>query len=134
MAARETRYTGMIGDWQRLHGKVEANRAEIPQLEPFLVKLGAILAQAQEVTNRQGAMQAAKQDASKQMRKLARDGNRLAALIRQALVEHYGVSEEKLSEFGLQPFRGRPRKQSEEQPEAPQPTPSESPAASTDSK
>ena len=30
---------------------------------------------------------------------------------------HYGVRSEKLAEFGIQPFRGRPRK---EKPEAPE--------------
>ena len=33
--ARETTYAGMLGDWQRLLGTLEANAAEIPQLEPF---------------------------------------------------------------------------------------------------
>ena len=117
--ARQTTYDGMIGDWQRLHGLVEANKAELPQLEPFLAKLGTVLEQAQEAVNRQGAMRAAKQDASKQVRKLTSQGNRLATLIRQALLEHYGITEEKLSEFGLQPFRGRPRKKAT--PEKPQP-------------
>ncbi len=133
MAARESRYTGMVGDWRKIHGLVEANRAEVPQLEPFLVQLGAILAQWQDAANRQGAMRAAKQEASKQVRKLAREGNRLAALIRLALIQHYGVSEEKLAEFGLQPFRGRARKTPEEEPQAPQPAPPESPPASTGS-
>jgi hypothetical protein len=119
MSARETRYNGMIGDWRRLHGLVEANKAELPNLEPFLAKLGAVLEQAQEIANRQGAMTAAKQEASKQVRKLASQGNRLAALIRAALLEHYGITEEKLSEFGLQPFRGRPRKKAT--PEEPPP-------------
>jgi hypothetical protein len=122
--ARETRYNGMIGDWKRLQGLVEANKAELPQLEPFLAKLGTILDQAQEVTNRQGAMRAAKQEASKQIRKLASQGNRLAALMRAALKEHYGITDEKLAEFGLQPFRGRARKQeTPEQPQSPEPPP-----------
>lgn len=76
--ARETKYTGMIGDWRKLHGLVEANVAELPTLEPFLAKLGAILEQAKEVTNRQNAMRAAKQEASKQIRTLTSQGNRLA--------------------------------------------------------
>jgi hypothetical protein len=133
--ARETKYTGMIGDWQRLHGLVEANVAELPALEPFLAKLSAIQAQAQEVTNRQNAMRAAKQEASKEIRKLASQGNRLVALIRAALKEHYGISEEKLAEFGLQPFRGRSRKQATpEGPETPQAASQTAPTASIDSK
>jgi hypothetical protein len=131
----------MIGDWQRLHGLVEANKADLPQLEPFLAKLGTVLAQAVEVSKQQGAMRAAKQEASKSLRKLTSQGNRLAALMRSALLEHYGITEEKLAEFGLQPFRGRTRKQATpEKPPAPQqpeeakqPTSPAAPATSTDS-
>jgi hypothetical protein len=122
--AKETTYAGMMGDWQRLHELVEANKAEIPQLEPFLAKLETLLEQALEVTKRQGAMRAAKQEASKDMRKLASQGNRLATVVRQILKEHYGITEEKLAEFGLQPFRGRTRKAAPGQPQSPgTPTP-----------
>jgi hypothetical protein len=113
------KYAEMIGVWQRLHGRVEANKADLPQLEPFLAKLGTVLAQALEITKRQSAMTAAKQEASKELRKLSGQGNRLASLMRSALKEHYGITEEKLSEFGLQPFRGRARKK--ESPETPEP-------------
>ena len=121
------RYAEMIGVWQRLHGRVEANKAELPQLEPFLAKLGTVLEQALEVTKRQSAMTAAKQEASKEMRRLSRQGNRLAAVMRAVLKEHYGITEEKLSEFGLQPFRGRARKKAT--PGEPQPPETSPPAA-----
>jgi len=131
----------MIGDWQRLHGLVEANKAELLQREPFLAKLGPVLEQVVDVTKRQGAMRASNQEASKSLRKLASQGNRLAALMRKALLEHYGIDEEKLAEFGLQPFRGRTRKQpAPQKPQPPQPAAAEAqpaspeaPAASTDS-
>ena len=124
-----TKYAEMIGVWQRLHGRVEANKAELPQLEPYLAKLGTVLAQALEVTKRQSALTAAKQEASKELRKLSGQGNRLASLMRSALKEHYGITEEKLSEFGLQPFRGRARKKAT--PEEPKP-PETSPPAEGD--
>jgi hypothetical protein len=130
MAGR-TRFDEMIGGWQRLQGLVEANKAELPQLEPFLAKLGTILDQAQEVTNRQNAMRAAKQEASRQVEKLSAQGNRLAALMRAALKEHYGVTDEKLTEFDLQPFRGRAPKKKEEDPNQPQP-PATTPTVSSD--
>jgi hypothetical protein len=114
----------MVGDWQDLHGRVEANLAELPDLAPFLARLGAVMEQAQEVTQRQGAMRAAKQEASKQIRKLASQGNRLVALIRLGLKERYGISDEKLAEFGLQPFRGLNRKKKDTgEPDAPESPP-----------
>lgn len=126
--AKETTYAGMIGDWQRLHVRIDANKAELPQLESYLAKLKTILDRAVEVTKQQSAMRAAKQEASKEVRKLTRDGNRVAALMRQVVKEHYGISEEKLSEFGLQPFRGLNRKKPTPQvPETPGTTPPASP-------
>jgi hypothetical protein len=120
--AKETTYAGMMGDWQRLRGLVQANQAELPQLELLVARLAEILARALEVTQRQGAMRAAKQEASKEMRQLTSEGNRLATVIRKALQQHYGISEEKLAEFGLQPFRGRKSKKEEpEGSEAPPP-------------
>lgn len=104
--ARETTYRGMWGDWQGLLAKVVANIGELPQLEPFRVKLAAILVQALGINQQQDAMRASKQEASKQLRKLATEGNRLAAVMRAAIKEHYGIREEKIAEFGLQPFRG----------------------------
>ena len=44
------------------------------------------------------------------------EGERLANLLRVNLKQHYGIRSEKLSAFGLQPFRGRKGK---EAPEAP---------------
>jgi hypothetical protein len=100
----------MWGDWQGLLGKVAANIGALPQLEPFRVKLIAVLAQALGINQQQEAMRASKQEASKQLRQLAAEGNRLAALMRAAIKEHYGIREEKIAEFGLQPFRGRKAK------------------------
>jgi 2C-methyl-D-erythritol 2,4-cyclodiphosphate synthase len=108
--AKQTTYTGMVGDWQTLHELLTANSAEIPQVEPFRTKLGAMLAQAMDITRRQAGLKAEKQEMSKQLRKLAGDGQRLASAVRILLKEHYGIRDEKLSAYGLQPFRGRPRK------------------------
>ncbi len=105
--ARETTYRGMWGDWHGLLTKLEANKEELPQLEPFRIKLGGILTQALGINQQQEAMKASKQEASKQLRKLASEGSRLATLARVAIKEHYGIREEKIAEFGLQPFRGR---------------------------
>src|SRR4051812_43437867 len=108
--AKQTKYTGMIGDWQTLLQTLEANSAEIPQFEPFRAKLTEMLGRALDVTKRQAGLKAEKQEASKQIRQLASEANRLAHALRVLLKEHYGIRDEKLAAFGLQPFRGRPRK------------------------
>lgn len=120
--SRETTYSGIVGDLQRLLIKLEANIAEVPHLEPFRSKLAGMIVQALEVNRRQDALRAERQEASKQMEKLAGDAQRLGTVIRSVLKEHYGIREEKLAEFGLQPFRGRKAKalQAPETPETPE--------------
>lgn len=116
---RERTYRGSWGNWQDLLTKLEANIGELPQLEPFRAKLVAILTQVLGISRQQDAMRASKQEASKQLRKLTTEGNRAAALLRAAIKEHYGPTEEKVAEFGLQPFRGRKVKPAPEPPETP---------------
>jgi hypothetical protein len=107
---KETTYAGMLGDLQRLVTSLTANSAELPHLETPRLKLEKLLAQAQEVTKQQAAAAAVKQEASEQLQTMVVEGNRLGNVLRVMLKEHYGVRAPKLAEFGLQPFRGRPRK------------------------
>lgn len=119
--ARETKYTGIAGDLQRLSGTMDANREELPQLEPFRLKLGGILVQLLAVSQQQAALKASKQESSKQLRRLLNEGQRLANVVRTAVKEHYGIREEKITEFGLQPFRGRKAKPATAAPPTPPP-------------
>jgi hypothetical protein len=124
--ARETTYSGILGDLQRLLVKIEANIAQLPQLEPFRAKLAAMLVQVLEINKQQDFLRAGKQEASKQMKLLVVECQRLASVIRSVIKEHYGIREEKIAEFGLQPFRGRKAKapqapETPELPEAPDP-------------
>jgi hypothetical protein len=121
--AKQTTYTGMVGDWQKLFELLEANSTEIPQVEPFRTKLGTMLTQALDLTKRQAGLRAEKQEMSKQLRKLTSDGQRLASAVRVLLKEHYGIRDEKLAAYGLQPFRGRLRKADPATPEPGTPTP-----------
>jgi hypothetical protein len=76
-------------------------------LETLRVQLAEMALQVRELFKEQAALRAAKQDASKRLEVLLREGDRLATLIRQAIRQHFGIRSEKLAEFGLQPFRGR---------------------------
>lgn len=112
--AKETTYAGIVGDWQRLLGAMEENLEALPQLAPFYTKLQSMVGQALEISKRQAALKASKQEASKQIREVTTEGQRLASVVRSVVKEHFGIREEKLAEFGMQPFRGRkPRPESE---------------------
>src|ERR1700712_886501 len=93
-AANQTVYTMMIGDWQRLLATLEAHVTEVPQLEPFRAKLGTLVSQALDASKQQADLKASKQAASKQLQQLASAGRKVASVVRLALKEHYGASDE----------------------------------------
>jgi hypothetical protein len=79
-----------------------------------------IRASAQETwafATQQAALTASRQDLSQQMKTLILEGQRVMAVLRVSLKDHYGPRSEKLAEFGLQPFRGRkPKAKPEPEP------------------
>ena len=128
--AREGTQTGQLGSLQRFSVALEANSSELTHLEASRLKLGSMVDLAQDTAKRQAALRAEKQDLSKELKTLLVESTRLANVLRKAVQAHYGIRAEKLAEFGLQPFRGRPRKA--QAPEGPQtPPPTSTPTAST---
>ena len=107
--SRETTYAGMLGVWQKFLAAMAANPVLAP-LELWRNKLAGLLAQGVELSQQQAAMAASKQETSKQLKAILAEGNRLMTGIRKMIADQYGVEAEKLTEFGIQPFRGRTRK------------------------
>jgi len=115
MPRKETRHSGILGDLQGLSVVLEANKEEIPGLETFRLKLSGIVSQTLETRMQQAALRAAKQESSKQLRRLLTEGQSVANVIRTVVKDHFGPREEKIVEFGLQPFRGRKPKTATEE-------------------
>lgn len=122
---RETTYKGILGDWEQLNKMLSENSAELPHLEMSRLKLEELLRQGLEVAARQSALRAEKQEASRQIRGLIADGQRLVSVLRLAVKEHYGPRAEKLVAFGVQPFRGRKPKDKQPTPPPAEPSPAE---------
>ena len=123
----ETSQAGVLGSLHQFHGTLEANSVDLAHLEVSRVKLGAMLIRIDELGKKQGAMRAGKQEATKEMQTLIVESQRLGSGLRAMVKEHYGPRSEKLSEFGLQPFRGRKVKTPAPETQAPGP-PGQSPA------
>lgn len=123
--ARETTQAGKLGEWQRLLEPLVANGTDLAHLQVSRDKLAALTAQGAALAREQAVHQASRQQVTRRLQTILVDGDRLVSLLRQALREHYGIRSEKLAEFGLQPFRGRPRvrRPPVEAPEPQQPTP-----------
>ena len=108
-----------LGDMQRFKESMSANAEKLKPYEETRLKFEGLVTKAQGLTQQQGALTATKQETSKELKGVLKELQRVATVLRFAVREHYGKDAEKLVEFGLQPFRGRPRKQKE--PEKPQP-------------
>lgn len=119
MPRRHTTQAGMLGDLQILLTALAANGEDLPHLETSRAKLETMIDQAADAATRQATAAAVKQEATKQLQTLMTDSTRLGNALRAMIKEHYGVRSEKLAEFGIQPFRGRPRKAKPEAPAEP---------------
>ena len=108
--AQDQSYSDMLGTWQRLLQAFVANTGDLAHLEVPRAKLATLYTNAVGITTQQAALKASKQDSSQQIKQIAADGRRLASLLRSGVKEHYGPKAEKLTEFGMQPFRGRKAK------------------------
>jgi len=104
---KETTNAGKLGRLQRLSTALNANGADLPHLEGSRAQFVALLTQAQEAAMQQSAFTASKQEASQRLKTFLIEGARLAHVLQLAVKQHYGIRSEKLTEFGLQPFRGR---------------------------
>ncbi|HEY2740385.1 MAG TPA: hypothetical protein VGK45_18380 [Thermoanaerobaculia bacterium] len=118
--AQDQSYSEMLGIWQRLLEAFVANTGDLGHLEVPRAKLATLYSKAVDITTQQAAFKASKQESSQQIKQIAADGRRLATLLRSGVKEHYGPKAEKLTEFGVQPFRGRKAKD-------PAPTPAPAP-------
>jgi hypothetical protein len=107
--SKEVTYTGKMGGLQRFNLALIANKAELQDLEPSRAKFEGMVNLTHDLASRQAALQAEKQELSKQLKTQITESERMANVMRKAVQAHFGIRAEKLAEFGLQPFRGRPR-------------------------
>lgn len=122
----ETTYSGILGELQLFQASMEAKINEVPHLQPSRVLFGETLSRAQDLVRRQAAVIAEKQGLTQELQATIVAGRRLATVLRKGLQQHYGIRSEQLTEFGLQPFRGRKLKRKTD-PENPNPKPAGKP-------
>jgi len=111
--SQETTYAGLRGEWQGLNAPLAEHPPGLEHLEPFRLKLVTAMDRSLEITKEQTGLAARKQELSQELRKVMRDGQRVAVLLRKALQQHLGPTSEQLTAFQVQPFRGRKEKKKE---------------------
>jgi hypothetical protein len=115
--AKEKTKMGKLGGLQRFAAPLAANSAELAHMEASRLRFTEQVTRAEEAAARQAVHTAAKQEASQEFRIAVTEGERLANILRLAVKQHFGIRSEKLAEFGLQPFRGRKTKKTDEAPQ-----------------
>lgn len=104
--AIERRYMNRINGWSQTAAGVNANPAETEHLQPGTVRLEGLHTRATDLSKQQAALTTAKQEITKELRQVLREGDALADFIRTGARAHFGKDSEKMLEFGMQPFRG----------------------------
>ena len=102
-------YAEVVTGWEQQIAAVDRNLADLPQAQIPRDKLNGILTEIREASGEQAALTAQKQEASKRIQGLLVLGRKVSTVLWTLVREHYGNRSEKLAEFNLQPFRGRPR-------------------------
>jgi hypothetical protein len=119
-------YMNTVNGWDRMDSAVTANNQQVPHLEINLPRLRDRAQRARNLYAQYAAMMAAKQEVWKELQQVLDEGDAEMKFLSAGVKAHYGKSNEKLVEFGVQPFRGIKRKRAEK-PTAPE-TPAVSPA------
>lgn len=119
MAKQQTRHSDVVTDWEQTSITVAANLDELPHLEAPRAKLQTTLEEFRALGTQQDLHAAAKQQISQRMKVLLADGKKLATFLRTGIRQHFGNRNEKLVEFGIQPFRRRKKEPPVTTPPAP---------------
>ena len=108
--AKTDRNADHLKEWRGLATTIAANAADLPQAAVPLAALEVLLSDLPGLIVERDLHRANKQQVSQRLAELHREGAKIATLLRNIAKQHYGSRNEKLVEFGIQPFRGRARK------------------------
>ncbi|MFL6290031.1 MAG: hypothetical protein ACJ759_03970 [Thermoanaerobaculia bacterium] len=108
--ANEWLYMNKVHGWDKMDVAVTANAEKVPNLEVNLAGLRERAQRARNLFAQQAALQAAKQEVTKELQQVIQEGDALVKFLREGLKAYLGKRSEKLIEFGVQPFRGITRK------------------------
>lgn len=103
--ARVRRYMNLINGWEQVLAASEG----LSHLAASRAKLQDLVEQAKVQSSQQSTFTAMKQQYTKDLKQTLRSGQLLVDVLRTGAREHYGTDNEKLVEFGMQPFRGKTR-------------------------
>jgi hypothetical protein len=125
--AKEPKYGVTLNGWEHLLASMETNAQDFPQLDTYRAQLKAKLDAARAASAQQAAMDATKQEATKNLQTLLVEGRKLATFLRGGVKQRYGDKSEKLVEFGLRPVRPKAKAAGDQKQPGKTPPPSQTP-------
>jgi hypothetical protein len=103
--------------WERLAAAVAKNSGDLPASKRDLEILQKSLQEIRETKRRQLELRAAAQQATRDLEAAMETANQATVRLHASILGAYGSKEEKISEFGLRPWRTRRRKRVSEPPD-----------------
>ena len=113
-------YMNRVNGWAQVVAGVLANELQVPELLGALPSLELLINLMRSLSVQFSVLRASKQELAQQIKAVLREGDALADFLKTGARAHYGSNSEKLVEFGVQPFRGRPRTKVTEPPPLPE--------------
>lgn len=126
----KTSFADLMIDWEKLLASAAANKEDLPHIDAYRQQLEVETAGAKAASLRQASLSAEVQQATRDLEGFLQRGADLATRMRAGIRTKYGNRAEKLTEFGMKPFRKRKKATTIEKP-PPQVGAKEAPQAAT---
>jgi hypothetical protein len=94
-------------EWTHLLLSVEQNAEEVAYLSELTSEMRTILQESKELDQERLALEARRQQITRDLQAMRSRGRLVAARVRAGLRTRYGYASDKLVEFGMQPRRRR---------------------------
>jgi hypothetical protein len=114
-------FPNVIRDWTGLLAACADNASSLQPAEPQREALVKILAEAEELKNRQEALIGARQEITQKLKVLVKDGQEAARRLRGAVKANLGTKNERLVQFKMAPNRPRGPRKTKKKPVTPPP-------------
>jgi chromosome segregation ATPase len=95
-----------LTQWEQLIGACEANAEELTPLLELREELLDLSERAKELSVRQDALNAQKQQVTRDLDQVKQRGREIALQLRDGVRSRYGKRSAKLTEFGMRPRKG----------------------------
>jgi hypothetical protein len=96
-----------LQQWEQLLAAGEGNAEDLGYLQEYREELQGLVAKARELRGRQDALNAMKQQVTRDLDTVKERGRELAQLMRMGVHTRFGRKNPKLIEFGLRPRKGK---------------------------